>query len=195
MQVTRPRYVLIAESEHGADGPQWRFALHAADASVTVAACDSEEGADDDRLVLLAVVRGLEALDQSADVTIVTRSASVLKGLTRGLDDWRNNHWRWERFGRLAPIRDADLWRRVDQALRFHTVHCRSWRVDQPAEAPARVAPPRPHFGRRPVRASEAEADQACLLEGRLDSPAMVIVRSNRTRRRVRIAEPATVAC
>ncbi|MEO0530980.1 MAG: RNase H family protein, partial [Planctomycetota bacterium] len=132
MKASRPRYVLIAETEATDDGPQWRFALHAADASVTIAASDSEHGATHDRLVLLAVVRGLEALDQSADVTVVTRSASVLRGLTRGLAEWRNNHWRWERHGRLTPIRDADLWRRIDHSLRFHTVRCRSWRTDRP---------------------------------------------------------------
>ncbi|QDT68333.1 Ribonuclease HI [Planctomycetes bacterium MalM25] len=183
MQAARPRYVLIAEIEHADEGPQWRFALQAADASVTIAACDREPGADEDRLVLLAMVRGLEALDVSADVTVVTRSSSVLRGLTRGLAQWRNNHWRWERFGRLTPIRDADLWRRVDQAMRFHTVHCRSWR----SENAARVGPPRPHF----LRTADAPVrEPACLVEGRADSPAMVIVRSARSRRRVRLSDP-----
>ncbi|TWT95886.1 Ribonuclease HI [Botrimarina colliarenosi] len=194
MQASRPRFVLIAETEQAGDGALWRFALHAADASVTVAACDSEEGADDDRLVLLAMVRGLEALDQPADVTVVTRSATVLRGLTRGLNEWRNNHWRWERFGRLTPIRDADLWQRVDQALRYHTVHCRSWRFDQPAE---RSSPPRPHFARRVTRPAAADRlpETESWIEGRPDSPAMVIVRTPRSRRRVRLAEPVSVAC
>lgn len=201
MQASRPRYVLIAETETAVEGPQWRFALHAADASMTVAACDSELDADDDRLVLLAVVRGLEALDQSAEVTIVTRCASVLRGLTRGLAEWRNNHWRWERFGRLTPIRDADLWRRVDQALRYHTIHCRSWRTDQAVE---QRSPRKPHFARRidaPAAPSEAPSRRPTtppldepFIEGKPDSPAMVIVRSARARRRVRLADPA-VAC
>ncbi len=195
MQAARPRYVLIAETERSeVEGSQWRFALHAADASMTVAACDGEDGADEDRLALLAVVRGLEALDQSAEVTIVTRSASVLRGLTRGLAEWRNNRWRWERFGRQTPIANADLWRRVDQALQFHTVHCRSWRTDQ---APRRSSPPRPHFARRaqqPPTPRQAPIDETSLMEGRADSPAMVIVRSPRARRRVRLTE-TVVAC
>lgn len=196
MQASRPRYVLIAETEQAEEGSRWRFALHAADASVTVAACDTEEGADDDRLVLLAVVRGLEALDHPAEVTVVTRSASVLRGLTRGLSAWRNNHWRWECFGRQTPIRDADLWRRVDKALQFHTVHCRSWRFDQPV---GRQAPPRPHFAARaakPVRvAAERLPEAESWIEGRPDSPAMVIVRTPRSRRRVSFAKPEAVAC
>jgi ribonuclease HI len=198
MQASRPRYVLIAETEPAGAGSQWRFALHAADASVSVAACDSEEGADEDRLVLLAVVRGLEALDHPADVTVVTRSSSVLKGLTRGLSEWRNNHWRWECFGRLTPVRDADLWRRVDQALQFHTVHCRSWRFDQPADltsSPHRSGPPKPHFGRwRVTGAGERLPEAESWIDGRPDSPAMVIVQTPRSRRRVRFLEPVVVA-
>lgn len=168
---------------------------------MTVAACDGEAGADEDRLALLAVVRGLEALDQPAEVSIVTRSASVLRGLTRGLDEWRNNHWRWERFGRLTPITNADLWRRVDQALQYHTVHCRSWRTDQAPQP--RAAVPRPHFARRAqqppappqsTRTQKTPLDETSLMEGRPDSPAMVIVRSPRSRRRVRLTE-AAVAC
>lgn len=188
MHASRPRYVLIAETDRSSEAGAWRFALHAADASTTVAACDSEADADEDRLVLLAVVRGLEALDQPAEVTIVTRSASVLRGLTRGLAAWRNNHWRWERFGRLTPIRDADLWRRVDKALRFHSVRCRSWRIDTPNRS---AGPARPHFR---VAASQPAAESSSWVEGRIDSPTMVIVRSPRSGRRVRLDEPAAVA-
>ena len=130
MQACRPRYVLIAEAETIDTGRGWRFALLAADGSASIAASDMEEGADEERLVLLAAVRGLEALDQPSAVTLVTRSASVQRGVTRGLEAWRNNHWRWERFGRLTPVRDADLWRRVDQAMRFHQVRCQTWRLD-----------------------------------------------------------------
>lgn len=184
MQASRPRYVLIAETDRSSDLPQWRFALHAADAPVTVAAADTEPGADDDRLTLLALVRGLEALDQPAEVTVVTHNRTVLRGLSRDLAVWRNNHWRWERFGRLAPIRDADLWRRVHQALRFHEVRCRTWRADSPSR---RGAPPRPHF--RPLKQDRPTA--APTPDSRLDSPAMVVVQSPRARRCVRIAGSA----
>jgi hypothetical protein len=35
----------------------------------------------------------------------------------------------------MEPIRDDDLWRRIDRALEFHTVECCVWQV---AEAPDR---------------------------------------------------------
>jgi hypothetical protein len=60
----------------------------------------------------------------------VTKSRYVSRGLKRGLSDWRANGWQWERFGRVVPVRDHDLWRRVDRALQFHIVECRLWQFD-----------------------------------------------------------------
>jgi hypothetical protein len=72
----------------------------------------------------------LEALDQPSRVTVVTPSRYVRQGLQRGLAEWRERDWCWERFGELVPVKHLDLWRRVDQALKFHQVECRKWRPD-----------------------------------------------------------------
>ncbi len=84
-----------------------------------------------ERLELLAVVRGLEALEQPSKVTLVTTSRVVRRGLRFGLELWRENQWHWERFGRMAPIKNADLWQRVDRALHIHDVSCRTLRFDE----------------------------------------------------------------
>jgi len=94
------------------------------------AATDSEPCDCGERLELLAVVRGLEALDGPAQVTLVTRSRYVSRGIKRGLAQWRENNWRWERFGRIVPVRDHDLWQRVDRALQFHQITCQSWHFE-----------------------------------------------------------------
>jgi ribonuclease HI len=95
-----------------------------------LAAEDSEPGTCASRLELLAVVRGLEALDQPSRVTLVTRSRYVARGIRRGLTQWRARRWRWERFGQLVPIRDHDLWQRIDQAMRIHDVDCCGWNAE-----------------------------------------------------------------
>jgi len=115
-------------------------------------ATDSESTDCGERLELLAVVRGLEALDQPARVTLVTRSRYVSRGIKKGLAEWRSNNWQWERFGRLVPVRDHDLWRRVDQALRFHQIDCQPWQFEE-AEPAADSAPA--HRLRRPVQRLE----------------------------------------
>jgi ribonuclease HI len=111
---------------------QWRFVLEAVDGSAKLAASDKEPEAPLDRLELLALVRGLEALDQPSRVTLVTPSRYVTRGLRYGLEEWRRTDWRWERYGKMAPVKNEDLWRRVDRALQYHKLECRTWRFDPP---------------------------------------------------------------
>ena len=77
-----------------------------------------------------AVVRGLEALDQPSRVTLVTPSRYVHRGLRDGLPRAGESGWLWESFGQMTPIKHEDLWRRVDHALSYHRVQCRTVRVD-----------------------------------------------------------------
>ncbi len=104
---------------------------------------DEETTACGERLELLAVVRGLEALDGPARVTLVTKSRYVSRGIRCGLTEWRANDWQWERFGRIVPVKDHDLWQRVDRALLFHKVDCQAWQFEEAAtvEPQARLAP------------------------------------------------------
>ncbi len=111
-----------ARSEHSRF---WHFVLKSPDGQTQLEVADVEHEATEERLTLLAVVRGLEALEQPSHVTLVTTSASIRHTLRFGLDAWRENHWQWERFGRMTPVKNADLWRRVDRALRFHDIDCR----------------------------------------------------------------------
>jgi ribonuclease HI len=97
---------------------------------VLLEAEDREVGAEGERLALLAVIRGLEALDQPSRVTLLTTNRQVARGLRHALHAWKANDWHWERYGRWVPIKNADLWRRVDRALLFHEVECRCVAVD-----------------------------------------------------------------
>lgn len=139
MSATIPHYLLFAESRHSlatvARGSrsrtsQWRFVLEGANGARRFEAADEEPEMDQSRVELLAVVRGLEALAQPSQVTLVTPSRYVNRGLRFGLDPWREAGWRWERFGEMIPIRNEDLWRRLDRALRIHRVEFRTWRCD-----------------------------------------------------------------
>lgn len=110
--------------------PTWRFVLQNVESQRRFAATDSEPCDCGERLELLAVVRGLEALDGPARVTLVTKSRYVSRGIKKGLTEWRSNGWKWERFGRIVPVRDCDLWQRVDRALQFHEVTCQAWQFE-----------------------------------------------------------------
>jgi len=136
MSVPAPHFLLFSETSRYAaerarrSRPQWRFVLESVEGGARLEAADEEPNVRGDRLDLLAVVRGLEALDQPSRVTLVTPSQYVSRGLRSGLDQWRETGWQWERFGEMTPITNGDLWRRVDRALHYHRVEVRTWRLD-----------------------------------------------------------------
>jgi ribonuclease HI len=103
-------------------------------------------------------VRGLESLGQPSRVTLVTKSRYVSRGFSCGLDSWRENGWQWERFGKMVPVKDLDLWQRVDQALKFHQVECRKLRFDA---AHSSAAIRRPSTRRAARRATAVVAQPA----------------------------------
>ena len=132
MSVIKPHYLLFCEGDVGSgngfdadEACRWRFILENVETGQKTDACDYEEALHPDRIALIAVIRGLEALDQPSKVTMITNNRYVARGLQYGLSEWRESDFCWEHFGSIQPIRNADLWRRVDIALRYHEVTCR----------------------------------------------------------------------
>ena len=123
-----PHYLLISEtcsSNTTREGGRWRFVLESIGGNEKLVVTDSEPNTEGERLQLLTVIRGLEALDQPSHVSLFTPSNYVIRGIRRGLPVWRENNWRWEQFGQMSLIQHADLWQRLDRALAYHTVACR----------------------------------------------------------------------
>lgn len=132
MQATGRHYLLFTDSvTRTCRSQEWRFVLQSIEGGERIVASDVESDADGMRLSLLAVVRGLEALDGPSRVTLLVANRFVRRGIRRDLAQWRERGWRWERFGQLVPIRDLDLWQRVDRALSIHTVECFAWNADE----------------------------------------------------------------
>ena len=132
MNAATPHYLLFSESCGSNEQGQWRFVLQSIDGSEQLEAADAEPNALGERLELLAVVRGLEALAQPSRVTLVTPSRYVNRGLAYGMQEWRANGWQWEHFGEMVPVKNRDLWQRIDRALGYHQLECRTWRFDLP---------------------------------------------------------------
>jgi ribonuclease HI len=108
----------------------WRFVLRPTDGSSGVEVADVEPDVWGERLDLLTVVRALESLDQPSRVTLIGCTRYVEQGIQYGLEEWRANGWRWESFGQMVPVRDVDLWQRMDRILQFHRVQCGQRRFD-----------------------------------------------------------------
>jgi ribonuclease HI len=134
MQATSDHFLLYTEATRSeGTAPHWKFMLQSVGGDVQLTADDTELNSRTSRLELLAVVRGLEAIDRPARVTLLTSSRYVSRGIRRQLSQWREDNWQWERFGEFVPIRDKDLWQRVDHALQFHQVECSNWQADDHA--------------------------------------------------------------
>jgi ribonuclease HI len=132
MNIPAPHFLLFSEARGKDRQGQWRFVLQAADGSATLEAADIEPEIGGERLELLAVVRGLEALDQPSHVTLFTPSRYVNRGIAYGLEEWRRNDWMWESYGEMVPVKNRDLWQRLDRALSFHRIEFRGYRIDGP---------------------------------------------------------------
>lgn len=130
MPTSPPHVLLFSDADSSRSVGRWHFLVESVQGETMVEASDEEPGLSGERLELLAVVRGLESLHQPSRVTLLTSSRHVSRGLRAGLEEWRGNRWCWERDGRLVPIKNRDLWQRIDWAMRFHQVECRSWRID-----------------------------------------------------------------
>jgi ribonuclease HI len=132
MDHTTPDFLLFSHVDRSGQSGQWQFVLRSKDGSQRLEAQDAEADLPVERLELLTVVRALESLDQPSRVTLVECSDYVWTGVRYGLSEWRSNDWRWEFFGQMVPVKNSDLWQRLDRALEFHDVECRRRRFDPP---------------------------------------------------------------
>lgn len=139
MTAPKPHYLLFcdgngpASSESAASQRgRWRFVLEDVESGVRTEATDQEQSCAPDRCALVSVLRGLESLEQPSRVTLITTSRYVTRGLQYGLTEWRENDFTWEHFGAVQPIRNSDIWRRIDRTLAFHQVQCR-WMAQEDA--------------------------------------------------------------
>ena len=136
MLKTAPHYLLFTEAKSSSHtngfGNRWRFVLEEIGTMNRLEEADDEPDVHGERLQLLAVVRGLEALEQPSKVTLITSSKHVGRGIRRNLTQWKENDWHWERFDEVALVKDHDLWQRIDHAMQIHQIECRIWQFDPP---------------------------------------------------------------
>ena len=78
-----------------------------------------EPDTTNNRMELTAVIEGLEALKRPCGVRIVTDSQYVKQGITQWIARWRRNGWR---TASKQPVKNRDLWERLDAALQRHRV-------------------------------------------------------------------------
>ena len=115
--------------------------------------CGGEAGTTNNRMELMAAITALETLKGPSRITIVTDSAYVKDGVTGWIHGWKRNGWK---TSARKPVRNADLWQRLDAAqvrheviwewVRGHAGHPENERADELARAGmAPFKPKKPH--------------------------------------------------
>ena len=71
------------------------------------------------RMELMAAISALEALKKPCTVDLYTDSQYVRQGITGWIHGWKKNGWR---TSDKKPVKNVDLWQRLDAALHQHQV-------------------------------------------------------------------------
>jgi ribonuclease HI len=74
------------------------------------------------RMELLAAISALEALKRPCGVDLNTDSQYLRQGVTGWIHGWKRNGWR---TADKKPVKNEDLWRRLDEAVARHEI---AWR-------------------------------------------------------------------
>lgn len=71
------------------------------------------------RMELMGAISALEALTRACDVVLHTDSQYVKNGVTNWIHGWKKNGWR---TADKKPVKNAELWQRLDAARDRHHV-------------------------------------------------------------------------
>ncbi|MEI9963711.1 MAG: ribonuclease HI [Caulobacteraceae bacterium] len=84
--------------------------------------CGGEPATTNNRMELMAAIQALEALTKPCRVELHTDSQYLRTGITEWLPGWKARGWR---TAAKTPVKNDDLWKRLDQARLRHEV---DWR-------------------------------------------------------------------
>ena len=84
--------------------------------------CGGEELTTNNRMELMGAISALEALSRPCAVDLHTDSQYLRGGVTGWMKNWKRNGWR---TADKKPVKNEDLWRRLDAATERHEI---AWR-------------------------------------------------------------------
>jgi ribonuclease HI len=120
----RPEVQLYTDGAcSGNPGPGgWAFILLHPTTGKKMERSGGEPESTNNRMELQAVIEGLSALKRPSHVELFTDSVYVGKGLMEYMPKWKANGWRRKEGTKFAPVKNEELWRRLDDLVATHTV-------------------------------------------------------------------------
>jgi len=80
----------------------------------------SEAHTTNNRMEMTAVIVAMESIAAASVVHVTTDSQYVKNGITQWMFNWKKNGWR---TADKKPVKNIDLWQRLDAAVAAHKVH------------------------------------------------------------------------
>jgi ribonuclease HI len=119
-----PEVILFTDGACGGNpGPGgWAFVLRHPASGKELEHSGAERHTTNNRMEMMAVIQGLEALKKPSAVELISDSEYVGKGLSQWMPKWKANGWRRGRGRDSQPVKNEDLWRRLDALLSRHRV-------------------------------------------------------------------------
>jgi len=71
------------------------------------------------RMELMAAIQALETLTKPCFVQLNTDSKYVMQGITEWISNWKKRGWK---TASRTPVKNEDLWRRLDAAIQRHNI-------------------------------------------------------------------------
>ncbi len=106
-----------------------------------------ERSTTNNRMEMMAAIAALESLKRPCRVVLTTDSTYLRDGITKWIEGWKRKGWK---TAAGKPVKNQDLWQRLEKALVQHTVdwhwvrghagHDENERVDELARLAARKA-------------------------------------------------------
>lgn len=81
--------------------------------------CGGEKLTTNNRMELMAAIMALEALKRESHARLHTDSVYLRDGITKWIHNWKRNGWR---TADKKPVKNAELWQRLELALETHDV-------------------------------------------------------------------------
>ena len=78
-----------------------------------------ESATTNNRMELIAAIKGLELLKRPCEVELTTDSQYVRKGITEWVQNWKKNNWK---TAAKKHVKNDDLWQILDRLSQTHEI-------------------------------------------------------------------------
>ncbi|GAA6133334.1 ribonuclease HI [Oceaniserpentilla sp. 4NH20-0058] len=78
-----------------------------------------EDNTTNNRMEIMAAIKALELLNRPCEVKLTTDSEYLRKGVLEWMQNWKKRNWK---TAAKQPVKNQDLWMRLDEAIQQHNI-------------------------------------------------------------------------